>query len=299
MTARVLVTGASGFVGRPAVAALAQAGAEVHAVARSRPTDALEGVEWHECNLLEPGAGRKLVERVRPDQLLHLAWTTEPGTFWQSPQNERWQAASQELIERFAAAGGRRAVITGTCAEYEWGGAGRLSEDSPLAPRSRYATAKDALRREVEQIRGLSSAWARLFFLYGPGQDDQRLVPSVIDALTRGEHPQLTPGTHRRDFLHVDDAAAALTQLLETELSGPVNVASGHAPPIRDLVLAIARGLDRTELVEFGALEAPDEAPVVEASIERLRGAIPFAPRDLETGAADTVRLRSEGRWRY
>ena len=299
MTARVLVTGASGFVGRPAVAALVARGAEVHAVARSRPTEGPDGVEWHACDLLEPGAGRALVERLRPDQLLHLAWTTESGKFWESPENERWQAASHDLVKSFAAAGGRRAVIAGTCAEYRWGVEDRLREDSPLAPQSRYAAAKDALRRQLVDVRGLSVAWARLFFLYGPGQNDQRLVPSVIDALTRGERPRLTAGSQRRDYLYVDDAAQALTELLTTELTGPVNVASGRAPAVRDLVLAIADALGRTELVEFGALEAPEEAAVVEGDVRRLRAAINFAPRDLETGAADTVRRRSEGRWRY
>jgi nucleoside-diphosphate-sugar epimerase len=281
----------------PALAALAERGVDVHAVARTRPAESPGGVEWHECDLLETGAGRALVDRVRPDELLHLAWTTERGTFWESPENDRWLAASRDLVERFAAAGGRRAVIAGTCAEYRWGAADRLREDSPLAPHSRYAAAKDAVRREVEQVPGLAVAWARLFFLYGPGQDDHRLVPSVIDALARGERPQLTQGSHRRDYLYVDDAATALTQLLSAELTGPVNVASGRASAIRDLVLAIARALDRSELIEFGALEAPDEPELVEADIQRLRHAIGFAPRSLESGVAETVSRRSEGRW--
>jgi nucleoside-diphosphate-sugar epimerase len=298
VTARVLVTGASGFVGRPALAALAKGGADVHAVARTRPAESPDGVEWHECDLLEPGAGRALVNRVRAHHLLHLAWTTEPTKYWTSPENDRWQAASRDLIEGFAAAGGRRAVVAGTCAEYQWGSIDRLREDSPVGPRSRYAAAKDALRREVEQVGGVSAVWARLFFLYGPGEDYQRLVPTVIDALERGERPRLSPGTHRRDYLYVDDAATALTRLLAAELTGPVNVASGRAPAIRDLVLAIAQAAGRPELIEFGALPAPEEAGVVQADIERLRGAIRFAPRDLETGTAETVRWRYQGRWR-
>lgn len=294
---RVLVTGASGFVGRPAVAALAERGADVHAVARTRPGGGADGVEWHECDLLEAGASRALARRVRADQLLHLAWTTEPGAYWSSPENDRWEAASGELIDSFAAAGGRRAVVAGSCAEYRWGSAGPLAEDSPLEPRSRYAAAKDALRRRLEHVQGPSVAWARLFFLYGPGERDQRLVPSVIDALQRGERPPLTPGTHRRDYLYVDDAAAALVRLLEVEEPGPVNVAAGRAVAIREVVLAIAEALDRLDLIEFGTLAAPEEPDVVEADVKRLAQAIEFSPRDLETGVGESVRRRHGGRW--
>jgi nucleoside-diphosphate-sugar epimerase len=297
VTRRVLVTGASGFVGRPAVAALAERGVDVHAVTLSQPATGPDGVEWHRCNLLEAGAARALVERVRPDELLHLAWKTGRRTLWESLENDRWQASGVELVESFAAGGGRRAVVAGTCAEYRWGGAERLREDSPLSPQSRYSAAKDGMRRQLERIPGVSLAWARLFFLYGPGQDAQRLVPSVIDAIQRGERPKLSEGSQRRDYLYVDDAASALVELLGAELTGPVNVASGRALSVRELVLAVADALGGRELIEFGALSAPDDAELVEADIERLRAAIRFAPRDLEAGVAETVSRRSEGRW--
>jgi nucleoside-diphosphate-sugar epimerase len=122
-------------------------------------------------------------------------------------------------------------------------------------------------------------------------------VPSVIDAIQRGERPKLSEGSQRRDYLYVDDAASALVELLGAELTGPVNVASGRALSVRELVLAVADALGGRELIEFGALSAPDDAELVEADIERLRAAIRFAPRDLEAGVAETVSRRSEGRW--
>jgi nucleoside-diphosphate-sugar epimerase len=132
----VLVTGATGFVGRQALAPLAARGYEVHAVGR------------REVDLLDPDATTRLVEELRPTHLLHFAWYAEPGAFWQSPENERWLAAGVHLLEAFAASGGTRAAVAGTCAEYDWSGSGILSEQStPLAPRTAYGEAKNALRR--------------------------------------------------------------------------------------------------------------------------------------------------------
>lgn len=291
MTERVLVTGASGFLGQPTVAALAAGGAEVHALGRTRPHG--DAAHWHECDLLAPGAAARVVDAVRPTHLVHAAWTTDPNSYWTSPDNDRWAGASRELVERFAARGGRRALLVGTCAEYDWSGGGRLREDSPLAPASPYARAKDALRRAAEQVPGLSVAWARLFFLYGPRERPQRLVPTVLEALAAGRSPQLSSGEHRRDYLYVDDAAGALAALLLTDLEGPVNVGSGRAVAVRDLVLAIARAAGRADLIRFGARPARDEPPLIEADVERLTAAIGFAPRSLEAGAAATVSRRA------
>jgi nucleoside-diphosphate-sugar epimerase len=287
VTRRVLVTGASGFVGRPTVAALAEKFDEIHAAART-PGDA-RGAQWHAVDLLEPGSAAALVDEVRPTHLVHLAWVAGPG-YASSPDNERWVAASGELLDRFAAAGGRRGVVAGTCAEYDWSAPGPLREDARLGPASAYARAKDALRRDVEAVPGVSLAWARLFFLFGAGEHRGRLVPSVIDALKRGEKPALTPGRHRRDYLYVDDAARALAQLVTADVAGPVNVASGSAVAIRDLVTTIADAVNRPDLIEFGALPAPAEPGVVEADIGLLRGATGFEPRALEHGVAATVR---------
>lgn len=115
MTGRVLVTGATGFVGRHAVPALLARGFEVHGVGRG------VGPNQHAADLLAAEDRRALIARVRPSHLLHLAWDAEPGRYWTSEANLDWVAASLDLARLFAAAGGRRFVGIGTCAEYAWG----------------------------------------------------------------------------------------------------------------------------------------------------------------------------------
>src|SRR6185312_10743533 len=118
---RVLLTGGSGFIGSRAIAPLLAAGYEVHALGRRR--GASPDVTWHELDLLDDRATGRVVADVAAERLLHLAWHTEHGRFWSAPENLDWVAASVRLMRAFAEAGGRRAVIAGTCAEYDWTGA--------------------------------------------------------------------------------------------------------------------------------------------------------------------------------
>ena len=279
----MLVTGATGFVGRQALAPLAARGYEVHAVGR------------RDVDLLDPAATARFLERLRATHLLHFAWYAEPRAFWQSPENERWLAASLQLLEAFVASGGTRAAVAGTCAEYDWSGSGHLSERStPLAPRTPYGAAKNALRAAAEQLN-LSLAWGRIFFLYGPHEDERRLVASVTRALLAGQPARTTHGRQVRDFLHVADVADAFAVLLDSEVEGAVNIGSGEGVAVSEVVEQVARIVGRPELVELGVLEAPaDDPPLLVADVTRLREEVGWRPsRSLEDGLRDTV-----GWWR-
>ena len=142
MTRRILLTGASGFLGRHAVPALLDRGFEVHAA--TRRASCIPGIIPHTLDLFDQVATAALMQHLRPSHLLHLAWDVTPGRFWQAPENLDWVAASLHLYRAFAAAGGRRATIAGTCAEYNWAG-DQLDEGAPLRPAMLYGVAKHAL----------------------------------------------------------------------------------------------------------------------------------------------------------
>jgi nucleoside-diphosphate-sugar epimerase len=289
---RVLVTGATGFVGRNALGPLLELGFEVHAVTHARARENIErGVAWHRADLLDPAAARALVREVEPTHLLHLAWYAEHGRFWSAPENERWLAASARLLHEFAKAEGARVVVAGTCAEYDWSGDGVLSEHAtPLRPRTLYGETKNALREELERL-DLSSAWGRIFFLYGPHEAERRLVASVARALVRGEPAPLSPGRQVRDFLHVADAADALVRLLASEVEGPVNVGSGEGVAVATVGLELGELTGRPELVQLGALPAAsDEPPLLVADVARLRDEVGWRPaRSLREGLRGTL----------
>ncbi len=293
-----MLTGATGFVGRHTLTALIEDGHEVHAVARRRGPDA--GVTWHEVDLL---AGCDVVGDVQPEILVHLAWYAEHGKFWSSPENVRWVEASLALIRAFVAAGGRRAVIAGTCAEYEWSRE-VYPESALLRPSTLYGAAKHDLHvvaSALAEQAGLSLAWGRLFFLYGPFEAPGRLVPSLVLPLLRRERAAMTEGFQRRDFLHVADAGSAFAALADSPVTGAVNVASGKAVALRELGQQIAKLLDGEALLQIGARPTrAGEPDALVADVRRLRDEVGWSLKiPLDEGLASAIawwrkRLASE-----
>lgn len=282
-TRRVLVTGGGGFIGRQALHSLHERGFEVHAPGRSQ------------LDLLRPGAAAAEVMRIRPTHLLHLAWNATPGRFWTAEDNLDWVAASLQLFRAFAAAGGRRAVVAGSCAEYDWSAELLDEVATPSRPATVYGIAKDALHRLIAAApSNVEVGWARVFFLYGPHEAPGRLVPDVIDALLAGREIACGDGAAERDFMHVEDVAGALVAFLDSAVTGPVNIASGCCRSLRSVIEEIAAQIGRPELVRYGARPTPPGEPRrLEAATSRLRGEVGFAPRrDLREGLAETIAWR-------
>ena len=287
---RVLVTGGSGFIGRHMAPHLEELGYEVHAVG------------YPAVDLLDDTSRRRLLEVLRPTHLVHLAWHVPPGKYWTSPENIRWVQASLGLLMEFAAAGGQRVVSAGTCAEYTWDdGDGICREDeTPVRPASLYGTSKDALRRMQESMArtlGFSAAWGRIFFPYGVGEPDGRLVPSVIDNVLAGKPAQCSHGRQVRDFIYVDDVAHAFAVLLDSSYEGAVNIGTGEAVTIAEVARTAAEAAGRPELLELGALTSrAGEPDVLLADTAKLRQ-LGFKPRwSLAAGMAATVKFRVSSR---
>jgi protein O-GlcNAc transferase len=286
-TKRVLLTGASGFVGRQTIGALHDRGYEVHAVGNT-VTDGR--ARWYRADLLDQQARRHLVAAVRPDAVLHCAWVSAHGAFWAAPQNLDWVAASLDLVRLAAEHGAQRILITGSCAEYDWSAPPDRPwrEDDPTRPASLYGTAKDALHRLTAAFAAQSKiglVWVRLFHLYGPQEAPARFVPSLLAALREGRRAELGPADAVRDFMHVADAGQALAHLLASDLTGSVNVASGRPITIGALVGIAARLAGPPDLPALG-VRPSTEPPTILADTTRLR-ASGFTPSiALEDGLA-------------
>ena len=301
---RVLVTGAGGFIGRWSVAPLLAKGYEVHTVLSGLTPEnipaELHGATMHVADLLNEAQVDVLMERVLPTYLLHFAWIATPGVYWQSTDNFRWLAASEHLMRRFRARGGVRAVMAGSCVEYDWSTGGVCEErstpmaDAAAAPLSPYASCKIAMQKRLAEFakeEHLSAAWGRIFFQYGPFEHPDRLVPSVIRHLLLNREALCTHGRQIRSFLHVADLGAAFASLLDSGIEGPVNIGSEERIALADLIERIAHQIGRPDLVRLGARSAPTaEPPLLVPDIHRLRDEVHWRPRfTLDQGVADTI----------
>lgn len=266
----------------------------MHAIGRYPPQAGSSSVIWHAADLLAPRVVSRLVQEVRPTHLLHLAWYTVPKKYWSAPENLEWVAASLLLAREFARQGGRRAVFAGTCAEYEWSGERYSEYGTPCRPASFFGLCKHGLYTLVDRFAteaGFSHAWARIFFLYGPYEHPARLVAAVTRSLLAGGRAPCSPGLHSRDFLHVEDAARALVALLKSEVTGPVNIASGQPVAIREIAVKVGDILGYRDRLDFGALPPPSGEPLVMyADVTRLTREVGWKPGyTLDSGLRHTV----------
>jgi nucleoside-diphosphate-sugar epimerase len=293
----VLVTGASGFIGRQCLPILVTKGYDVHALSRRQLATPLPGVSWHDLDLLRPGAPSEVIEQVQPEFLLHLAWYAVPGIFRQARENMDWVRASLELLSAFAANNGKRVIAAGSCSEYEINPGECFEEQTPLFPATLYGTCKHAFGRILDSFTrrtDLSSAWGRIFFLYGPYEHPSRLVAYVVQSLLQGKPALCSESKQVLDYLHVEDAASAFVRLLESEIQGPVNIASGRPVVVRDLLQEIGRQLGRPELIRLGARQSTSEDSRIWANVDRLTREVGWKPHyDLASGIEHTI-----GWWR-
>jgi nucleoside-diphosphate-sugar epimerase len=288
----ILLTGASGFIGRQILASLVKKGHRVLAIGRKIPVVAQPGVLWRRVDLEDRAALTSCLSEFRPSLCISSAWFVEPGEFWTSKRNLDWSAATLQLASSFADYGGTRFVGLGSQAEY--GDAGEYKEDDCAAPASLYGVAKNETRKILQafgETNGMSFAWARVFNVFGEGEPAAKLIPSTIRSLLGGDKPKIASPYSVRDFVDVRDVGSAVAALALSPVGGAVNIGTGTGTEIRDIVrrISILIGAEEGPELEL-AKGSKSGATSILANIGRLTDEVGFFPiHTLEEGLACAV----------
>lgn len=266
---RVLLTGASGFIGSHVARLLLIKGHEVAGLVRPgsslwRLQDVMEQLTLLEGDLTDAHTIRELIAECEPDVCIHLAWYAEPGNYLNALENISLFMASLTFLQELAKVHCQHVVAAGTCAEYDTD-LGYLREDGPTRPATLYAATKLSLNligQQFSTASGMGFAWGRIFSPYGPFEDERRVVPALIRALLDGQRFPATKGGQVRDYLYVEDVASALIALAESRANGVYNISSGSPVTIRQLMEMIGEITRRNDLIQFGMLPYRDWEPM-------------------------------------
>jgi nucleoside-diphosphate-sugar epimerase len=281
ISARVLVTGASGFIGTQVLDELTERGIEVHALGRNVP--AMEqrlGVVWHRANLIDMDP-MSILMAIRPSHCIHLAWEATPGLYRTALENYDWVTSTIRLARAFYEAGGQSFTMAGSCAEYALPTAVCDEFNTRLAEDCAYTACKVGAARILTSLArsvGARFISARIFYIYGPGEPTGKLVASICRALTRGQAIPLTSGADVVDYIFSSDVAQAIVSLSQSNLSGAVNIGTGRGVLVRDLATRLGEIAGRPELLQFGQVPLGRDPVTIVAAIERLTKEVGYRP---------------------
>lgn len=295
---KILITGATGFVGARVARLLVDQGRDVALLMRSESNSRRIEDLLDRCTILQGDMSslEKLRSPLRdfaPQAVLHLAWEGVKGADRNSPIQMRNVSSSIDLYRLTAELGCRHFIGLGSQAEYGQL-QGKISESGPARPTTVYGSAKFATGLLLERAAATSDrpfAWLRLFSSYGPDDDPSWMIPYMITRLLAGEKPSLTQAEQMWDYLHVDDAAAGIVAALDADARGFFNLGSGQSRPLRTIIESIRDLIDPSLPLGFGEVPyRPDQVMHLEADITSLSSASGWMPQiTLEDGLHDLV----------
>ena len=261
---KVVITGATGLIGKEAIEPLKKAGFDVYAltideIERRSNTD---GVSFIPCNLFDDTAVKKVFDKIEPTHLLNFAWATTGG-YLTSNVNFDFLRAGLNLLKYFAQCGGKRAVFSGTCFEYAFKDA-PLKETDEVRPQTTYAKCKNHLRQLSEIFCGqnaISFGWGRIFYVYGHNENIKRLTAHIINSIKNNKEVIINSGSLDRDYIYSKDIAQAFVKFLDGDTQGIVNICTGQKITLGEYALTIAKKLGSPNLIKI--LDEPTTQPQI------------------------------------
>lgn len=274
MKDKLLITGASGFVGTPVLNKLLTLNKyDIHIITHKNLPENTSNIKQHSINLLNELEVTKLLEKEKFTHLIHMAWYL--GRKCQnSEQNIHWLKASLNLVEQFFNNGGKKLLVTGSVSEYDFN-SGICKEDStPLNPLSLYGQTKVSLCQVINkfaQIRDIDFKWVRLFNLYGKNEKTSRIIPYAITQMLKDEAVNVSDCTQVLNFLNIEDASEGIVKIFESEKNGIFNICADEPIELKKIIELIKSLIGYSKNINYGAIPASFDSQFVSGDNTKLK----------------------------
>lgn len=254
---RVLLTGATGFIGQVIHKKLLTSGYEIHVISRQVSTTE----HWWQVDLFNYAQTETTIKSINADVLIHLAWDVTHGVFWTAAINSNYAEASKHLFSTFIRNGGKKIISSGTCAEYP-SSSMPMQEDliykGDLTP---YGNAKLEVcnfLKQLNQEHQFDYTWFRIFGLYGPKEHPSRFIPHLIRSIKHGEEFNIKNPAIFTDYVFVDDLADFIAACIGKDINGVINVGTGVAVSLSDLFNSIRNFVQTGQYILYKSITDPD-----------------------------------------
>jgi UDP-glucose 4-epimerase len=265
---KVLVTGASGFLGSHLCRRLIEEGAEIHALSRNARQNGRDSVRWWQADMTDIATARRILSETKPAVVFHLAGlvTAAAGLELVLPTLHSLLVSTVNVLTVGAETGCGRVVLAASLTEPIPG----RTEATPSSPYAAAKWAGSAYGRMFCKLYGLPVVIVRPFMTYGPGQDNRKLIPYATLSLLRGESPNLSSGNWEADWIYIDDvtdgllAAARVPAIPEST----IDLGSGALVPVRTIVQHLVNLTGSRIAPTFGAIA---DRPLEQVRVADLR----------------------------
>lgn len=289
---KVLLTGATGFIGRHVTEELIKRGYTVYAPSTSLALRETEGLVQIRLDLFNYKAVDEFLAKNKFENIIHLAWYVGEKCL-SADINLEWSEASFNILEKFKKYGGKKALFAGSMSEYDFSHEYLKEDSTPLNNPSLYGKCKASLYEKASNFakqNDIDFKWARIFNTYGPYEKKSRLMPSVICSILNNEDIKLSTCLKTQDYLHVSDTASAIVDLFESEVQGAVNISSGIPVKLKSVVAKITELMEYDGEILYGVIPTTFDDNFVVGCNDKLINQVGWKQKiDLEEGLIQTI----------